>query len=202
MKSKDYITIFDQPPSEPIPIFQQWFENAVSGKVIEPGAFALATSDQLARTSLRTVQLLEISDDSIIFATHENSQKGQEIALTGWASGLFYWRESKQQVSMSGFISKISKENSDRLWSLRPKAAYPMSILSLQSRTLNDENLLRHQALELATYESPLLRPEGWHGYSLKPITIEFWEGAADRLHRRLRYDYTDKRWVNRRLQP
>jgi pyridoxamine 5'-phosphate oxidase len=43
-------------------------------------------------------------------------------------------------------------------------------------------------------------RPENWGGFNLKPDYFEFWQGRANRLHDRIRYQFIEKQWVIERL--
>ncbi|MFC5740520.1 pyridoxal 5'-phosphate synthase [Dyella tabacisoli] len=195
-------SIFDIPPEQPISILREWFDRAVKGQVQEPGVLALATTGTDGRASNRMVHVLDIREHDLIFTSHVKSQKGREIASNGWASGVMYWRETKQQVIVSGVVAPLSNAESDALWAKRPTSTYPMSVASHQSEPLESEPALRAQAEQLARSPTPLVRPEGWVGYGLRPSIVEFWLAAPDRLHSRLRYDATQSGWTNRRLQP
>jgi pyridoxamine 5'-phosphate oxidase len=115
---------------------------------------------------------------------------------------LAYWRETRQQISLSGHIEQLSDAESDALWASRPPVTYPMSVASEQSARLDDEGALRAEAERLAESGEELARPELWCGYHLVPSIVEFWQESPDRLHRRLRYDRTDAGWTAERLQP
>ncbi len=194
--------IFERPPSEPLLLAQQWLEQAKTQQVKQPGALALATHDDAGHVSNRIVQIISIGQEGIVFTSHAQSQKGRDIAATGWASGLFYWRETKQQIILSGPVEKLSPKASDELWDKRPSVTYPMSVASTQSAILDDADALLRWAGELEASGKPLARPDTWLGYVLKPVNIEFWQASTDRLHKRLRYDYIDHCWTSRRLQP
>ncbi|WP_423383276.1 pyridoxal 5'-phosphate synthase [Burkholderia sp. LMG 32019] len=194
--------IFQDPPHEPIPVLRAWLDSARASGVLEPGAMALATTGAEGHASTRMVQVLDVGPDGLLFTTHAGSQKGREIAAFGWASGVLYWRETKQQIVVSGPIGSISIEASDALWAKRSPVTYPMSSVSLQSETLDDEQALRAKAQRLVDAGMPFPRPVGWLGYALRPTIIEFWQASPDQLHNRLRYDATANGWTSRRLQP
>lgn len=193
---------FDQPPAEPIALVRAWFDTAVRHGVREPGVVALATADTAGRTSNRMVQTIRITDRGWVFTSHASSQKGRDLAATGWASGVFYWRETRQQLVITGPVERLPDAESDALWVARPPGTHPMSVAARQSEPLLDEATLRAEAQRLADSGQPLSRPTAWVGYQLVPDMVEFWHGSLDRLHRRLRYDRAGEGWTAVRLQP
>jgi dihydrophenazinedicarboxylate synthase len=193
---------FDQPPADPIALLREWFDAAGEKDVSNPGALALGTVDEQGRTSVRIVAVISITADGLLFTSHAASQKGKDIAANPWASGVLYWRETSQQLTVAGPVEKLTDAESDALWESRPASTYPMSVASEQSAPLADEEALRAEAERLAESDEPLARPDGWAGYHLVPTTVEFWQGSPDRLHRRLRYDQTGSGWTSERLQP
>ncbi|MEV6197398.1 phenazine biosynthesis FMN-dependent oxidase PhzG [Streptomyces sp. NPDC051920] len=196
---------YDQPPSEPLRLLRSWLSQARESGVREPSALALATADSRGRASSRIVAITDVTDQGLVFSSHSCSQKGREIAATGWASGLLYWRETGQQIILSGPIAPVTEAESDALWSARPIPLHAMSTVTRQSEPLedlDDVEALRARARGLELTESPQPRPEFFVGYRLRPDAVEFWSASSDRLHRRLRYDRDALQWRTSRLQP
>lgn len=193
---------YDLPPAEPMKLAQQWIASAAAEGVREPLALALATADRRGHPSTRMVAVLEASDQGLVFTSHSTSQKGREIAETGWASGVLYWRETGQQLILSGPVSVLPDQASDRLWESRPTPLHAMTTASLQSEPLDGAAQLQEEAHRLGSSGSPLPRPGRFVGYRLEPTAVEFWSAADSRLHRRLRYDLTADGWRFVRLQP
>lgn len=193
---------FSSPPPEPLGLLRDWFKRAAAHGVREPGAMALATVDAAGRPSSRMIQTLEITDRGLVFTSHSGSRKGRDIAATGHGSGVLYWRETNQQVILTGTVEPLPEHTSDVLWADRPAAALPMSIATVQSEPLDDEEALLAKANRLAESGQPLARPLSWIGYQLVPSTVEFWQSSPDRLYRRLRYDRAGTGWNTVRLQP
>jgi pyridoxamine 5'-phosphate oxidase len=193
---------YDDPPAEPMGLVRGWFDAAVAHGVREPGVLALATADAAGRTSNRMVQTIELTGRGLVFTSHASSPKGRDLAATGWASGVLYWRETAQQVVLTGPVEQLDAAGSDALWAARPPGTHPMSVASRQSEPLDDEDALRAAARRLADSGAALPRPAAWVGYRLVPDTVEFWHGSPDRLHRRLRYDRAGDGWTHGRLQP
>lgn len=195
--------LFTVPPDEPMATLVAWFDEAKATGVREPGVLALATASAAGRVSNRAVQTIRIDGDGLVFTSHAGSQKGRDIADTGWSSGVLYWREQGRQVVLTGETAPMSAERSDSLWYARPVSTHPMSVAAVQSAPLDDEEKLRAEALRLGESGQALPRPDQWLGYLLAPSTVEFWQAAPDRLHARLRYDRTDDgAWTWTRLQP
>ena len=195
---------FDCPPSDPFPLFHEWVVRAVTRGVPEAAALvaALATADSAGRASNRMVRALDVDDQGLVFTSHLASQKGREIAETGWASAVLWWPQVKQQIIISGAVERLPEAVADGLWHSRPLAVRAMSASSVQSAPLADEESLRAAARRRVKAGQPLPRPAGWLAYRLVPASIEFWQSSADGLHRRLRYDWIAGRWAVVRLQP
>lgn len=194
---------FTVAPGEPMELLRAWFDGAVADAVREPGALALATVDAGGHVSNRFVQVLKIRPTGLVFASHRDSRKGRDLAGTGRAAGVFYWREAGRQVSVSGPARPLPDAESEALWAARHVSTHPMSVASHQSAPLPDEDALRERARHLGRDGAPLPRPESWLGYLLEPESVEFWESdPKDRLHRRLRYERDGSGWRSGRLQP
>ncbi|WP_159941362.1 MULTISPECIES: phenazine biosynthesis FMN-dependent oxidase PhzG [unclassified Nocardiopsis] len=193
---------YETPPDEPMGLVRQWIASAKEEGVREPLSLALATADAKGRASNRMVAVVDVSDRGLVFTTHSSSQKGREIDETRWASGLLYWRETAQQLILSGPVSLLPETESDGLWAARPPQLHPMTTVSRQSDPLDDAESLLAQAQRLSESGTPLPRPTRFVGYRLEPDTVEFWSAAPTRMHRRLRYDRVSDGWTAVRLQP
>ncbi|MFD6424606.1 phenazine biosynthesis FMN-dependent oxidase PhzG [Streptomyces sp. NPDC060198] len=193
---------YDDPPADPIALVRAWLDRAVELGVREPRALALATADGRGRPSTRIVAFLTVDDDGLLFTTHSTSRKSREITETGWASGLLYWRETGQQISLNGPVTAVPEGEADALWSGRPVPLHAMSAASRQSEPLTDPDALLAHAEELGALRSALPRPERYVGYRLRPDEVEFWSARSDRLHHRLGYRRDGSTWSVTRLQP
>lgn len=193
---------FRDPPGDPVQLFNQWYDRAVEHGVREPNALAFATADERGRVWSRTIRLLRVTDEGLLFISHAHSGKGRDLARNPWASGVLYWPELKQQVILGGRVHRVSDAESERLWFARSPSTHPMSVASRQSEPLHDEDALREQARRLGGEGGPLPRPDGFCGYRMALHAVEFWHDGEDRLHLRLRYDRENGAWKATRLQP
>lgn len=193
---------YEAPPEDPVPVLRNWLERAIRCGVREPKALALATANRYGRPSTRIVAVNYISRAGIVFSTHAGSQKGRELAENPWASGVLYWRETSQQIILTGPVERLPASEADRLWMARPKYTHAMSVASRQSEELTDVAALRAKADRLSRVSGPLPRPESYCAFELRPESLEFWANGKDRLHERLRYSRAGDGWVAKRLQP
>jgi pyridoxamine 5'-phosphate oxidase len=194
---------FDNPPADPIALLHRWVAIAAERDVREALVVSLATVNGHGRPASRMVLLKEIAEDgALVFTTHTGSRKGQDLAGTPWASVNFYWRETLQQITVSGRAEQLSEQRAAELFAERPVAAQATTAVSRQSTPLADEQELHARAQELIDAGKALPKPDGWGGYRIIPGTIEFWQGKSSRLHRRLEYVRTGSTWTGTRLQP
>lgn len=193
---------YEDPPPEPMGLVQRWLARAVELGVREPRALALATADRRGRPSTRTVAFTAVDDRGVLFTTHGTSRKSREITETGWASGLLYWRETGQQISLGGPAVRVGETEADALWHARAVPLHAMSAASRQSEPLTDPSALRAEAERLGASGAALERPDRFVGYRLRPQEVEFWCARPDRLHLRLRYERHRGGWRVSRLQP
>jgi pyridoxamine 5'-phosphate oxidase len=193
---------YDAPPPEPIGLVRSWLARATDLGVREPRALALATADAQGRTSTRIIAFNALTDRGLVFTSHSTSQKGRELVVNPWASGLLYWRETGQQIVLSGPVVMLSDAESDDLWLSRPVALHFMSTVSNQSDPLLDTEAMLSEVGRLEAIGRPLPRPPRFVGYRLEPAVVEFWSASPDRLHRRLRYARAGDEWRTTRLQP
>lgn len=193
---------FENPPHDPMPLLVAWVDKAEQLGVLEPYNIALATTDGDGNVTNRFVLAKSFDSEGMLFATNTSSAKGLQLTANPRAAAAIYWRETRQQLRLTGRVSVAAVEESDAIWVDRSVESQAAATASMQSEPLPDDAEYRANATRLAAPGSPLPRPTDWNGYRLHPSSLEFWHGGADRMHRRLRYDLTDSGWTHERLYP
>jgi pyridoxamine 5'-phosphate oxidase len=185
--------------------FRRWFADAVAApEVVEPNAMVVATAAASGRPGVRTVLLKAVDEAGFVFFTNYDSRKGRQIAANPQVSLLFGWHPLHRQVIVGGTVERVDRAVTEAYFAGRPRGAQLGAWASPQSRVVSRDEL------ERAVEELAVRFPEGtavpapphWGGFLVRPDTVEFWQGRADRLHDRLRYRRDGKTWLVERLAP
>lgn len=193
-------------PVEPFALFTRWFEEAVKTEQapVEANAMTLATVDGEGRPHCRVLLLKALDAQGFTFFTNYESDKGRHLQANPFAAMTFFWPTLERQVRIEGRVSKVSHEESDAYFQVRPLGSRLGAWASPQSRVIADraelEGLLK--ATEQRFSDGQPHCPEHWGGYRLVPERIEFWQGRSSRLHDRLNYRLIDQAWQRDRLAP
>lgn len=193
-------------PANPFELFNTWLTQASSNEiVVEANAMVLSTEINDQPTS-RTVLLKDLTDQGFTFFSNYESRKGKEILENNKVSLLFPWYPMERQVIILGITSKISRDDSEKYFTSRPRTSQLGAWASEQSTELASRQELeeKFKALENKFANDEIIPvPPHWGGYLVNPISIEFWQGRYSRLHDRIRYVRDDnKNWHFKRLNP
>lgn len=189
----------------PIAQFEIWFQQAMAAEITEVNAMTLATVREDGFPNARIVLLKGLDTRGFQFFTNYHSQKGRELVENGKASLVFFWKELERQVRVVGTVEKLSALESDEYFNTRPEGSRIGAWTSPQSEIIPDRNWLENmqEKMRLKFAEEPIIRPEHWGGFIVQPITVEFWQGRASRLHDRIQYQLNNEnQWKIVRLAP
>ena len=161
--------------ADPVDLFLEWLDHALTAGVPQPHAFSLATATESGQVSSRMLILKNVEhgpapEGSLVlpaaagtgsfgvweFASTRGSRKGRELTANPLAAMNFYWATLGRQVRVVGAVATSSAEASARDWEERPGA---------DGRTNPD-----------------------WQLYALNATEVEFWQASPDRHHIRHRY--------------
>jgi pyridoxamine 5'-phosphate oxidase len=189
---------------DPIELFKEWFDAAAESGLFLPEAAALATASPEGAPSVRMVLLKTLDARGFVFYTNYESRKAAELEANPRAALCFHWAVLERQVRVEGRVERVSTDESFAYYSTRPRGSRIGAWASRQSEPLPSrealEERVRHFEREYPGEVVPL--PPFWGGYLLRPETIEFWQGKADRLHERLSFRRVEGRWETVRLYP
>lgn len=190
----------------PMELFQKWFHEVDTHfQQDETNAMTLSTLGLDGYPKNRVVLLKKYDFEGFIFYTNYESEKGKAMDVNPNVCLSFHWAAAERQVIIKGASEKIAANLSDGYFESRPKGSQLGAIASRQSSVIRNREILEEKLKSLESeYESkPITRPEFWGGFKVKPIEIEFWQGRANRLHDRIRYQLqTDFSWKIERLSP
>lgn len=189
--------------ADPFVQFRTWFDQAVNSALPLANGMTLATCDRHGQPSSRVVLLKDI-DHGLVFYSNYDSRKGREIAANPRAALLFWWQALHRQVRVEGIVEQISAAESDAYFESRPRESNLSAMASAQSQVVSDRKALEKAVATLREQLEgrELERPGVWGGYRLVPRRFEFFQGRADRLHDRLRYQRRGDAWTVARLNP
>ena len=191
--------------ADPIALFRQWQDEAAAAGAILPDAMTLATADAAGHPSARTVLLKGVDERGFVFYTNYSSRKGTELTANPSASLVFGWHPIGRQVVVAGRAERVPRHETESYFASRPRESQLGAWASPQSHPIASRKLLegRYEQLENKYREAEFLpRPRQWGGFGVEPFLIEFWQGRPNRMHDRICYMLTDKKWVARRLAP
>ncbi|MEZ5472065.1 MAG: pyridoxamine 5'-phosphate oxidase [Marinicella sp.] len=188
----------------PFEQFEYWFQQARTAELKEVNAMSLATVRADGMPQVRTVLLKIFDDRGFVFFTNYNSAKAHEINSNPQASILFPWLDLERQVRISGEVEKISKAESFKYFTSRPRGSQLGAWISEQSQVISSRTVLKTLMNQIKEKfkDGQIPLPDSWGGYRIVPESFEFWQGRANRLHDRFKYTQTEQGWEIDRLAP
>ena len=201
--SQKSLDLSDVAPN-PIQQFNQWFSEARNAQLPEPNAMHLSTVSPEGHPAGRVVLLKGIENEKFIFYTNYQSRKGQEIARNPYVALTFFWAELERQVRIEGRASQVDEQTSTEYFHSRPRTSQIGAWASPQSQPIQGREILdeRRENYTQKFSDQEVPKPPHWGGFSVDPVSFEFWQGRPSRLHDRIYYQLEDVRWKVQRLAP
>lgn len=189
--------------ADPLKQFERWLSEALDAKLPEPNAMTLATVGADGRPSTRVVLAKQVDGAGVVWFTNYRSRKGRDLDVHPFAALQFHWVDLERVVRIEGEVTRVSDEESDAYFAVRPLDSRLGAWASPQSEVISSRAVLVANAAKVsARYGLHPPRPAHWGGYRLVPTLWEFWQGRSSRLHDRLRYRLAGDDWVRERLAP
>lgn len=190
---------------DPFDLFQTWLEDAEKTEICDPNAMALATALPDGTPSLRMVLLKAFDRDGFTFFTNKESRKGRELTINAKAALCFHWKTRQRQVRVEGAVETVPIPLVDAYFKTRHVLSRLGAWASRQSQPLENRAALEScvAALEQKYAGGDIPCPPHWGGYRVVPVTIEFWQEGAGRLHDRFLFTRQENGgWILQRLNP
>jgi len=193
-------------PAEVIATFEALLERARASDDREPHAMTVASVAADGQPSTRTVLLKAFDARGFVFYTNFESRKGRQLAGDPRAALTIHWKgiDEGVQVHAEGPVEVVTDAEADAYFATRPRGSQVGAWASLQSQPLDSRETFEARIAEVeARYAGqPVPRPPHWSGFRVRPVALEFWYGAAFRLHERQRWTWVDGAWERRMLFP
>jgi len=184
--------------------FERWMQQAIAAGLRDPTAMSLATVSPDGRPWQRFVLLKHCDERGFVFYTNLESRKATHIAQNPRVSLHFPWSDLERQVTVAGTVERVSAADTLRYFLSRPRDSQLAAWSSAQSRRLSSRQVLEAEFARMkqkfASGDIPL--PSFWGGFRVVPEAFEFWQGRPSRLHDRLRFRLSGKKWLRERLAP
>jgi len=189
---------------DPLDLFTEWFRAARDSAIYLPESMTLSTATPDGAPSARQVLLKGFDANGFVFYTNYESRKARELAANPRCALTLHWAFLQRQVRIEGTAARTTTEESAAYFRTRARGSQLGAWASKQSDVLTTREELdvcvKKMERTWAGKEIPL--PPFWGGYRVAPASIEFWQGRADRLHDRLRYERSGDGWTVKRLYP
>jgi pyridoxamine 5'-phosphate oxidase len=192
---------------DPVEQWNRWYAVAESGGIPEANAFALATLGTDDIPDARTLLARGFDARGLVFFTNYHSIKSSQLDEHPYAGAVFHWQALHRQVRLRGPVLRVDDAENDAYFASRPRESQIGAWASPQSEPVASRQELDQRVAELTAQFAgrPVPRPPFWGGWRLVPVSFEFWQGRAARLHDRFRYTRNDtdpNRWDITRLAP
>ncbi len=189
---------------DPVAQFSRWLADASAAGLPEPNAMVLATVSAAGQPRGRTVLLKSHDSRGFVFYTNRTSRKGTDLAAVARACLTFPWYALQRQAIIEGTVEELSTAESEPYFHSRPRGSQIGAWASRQSTVIGSRDELEKRVAELEQRwdSQPVPMPEFWGGYRVIPSVIEFWQGRANRLHDRFRYQRAGDGWTIDRQAP
>ena len=200
------LPVFDplSAPDTPSELFTEWLLGALEAGVREPHAMMVSTAGADGNPTARTLILKGVGPDGWRFASDGGSVKARDLAQRPFAALTFYWPPLARQIRVRGPVVAAGAEDSAADFLARSTGARAEALVGRQSQPLADlaeRDAAVKESLERLEDDPDLVAP-GWTLHTVRPESVEFWQGDKERRHTRLVYVREGEGWRKQLLWP
>ena len=192
-------------PDAPVGLFLHWLQDAINAGVPEARAATLSTVDADGLPDARVLTVRDVSaDGGFKIATGDDSAKGRQLSTNPNCALTFYWSPQARAVRIRGTAQRATAAESATDFLARHPQTRVNALAAPQSSTFSTDaarDALVTQAQAALELDPGIVSPH-WTVWTVIPRTIEFWQGAPNRIHERLSYIRTETGWDRQRLWP
>jgi pyridoxine/pyridoxamine 5'-phosphate oxidase len=112
------------------------------------------------------MKIREISDRGLLFCTNYNSKKGVELDSNPRASVCFFWDSMDRQAIVTGSVERISRAESEKIFSQVAYERQITSIVSDQGQPICEKQALFDQYYKVSKeleQAKEVKAPESWY---------------------------------------
>lgn len=195
---------FGTAPDNPQALFLDWLDAAIAAGIAEPHAMTLSTVDPQGHPDARVLILKNVDSRGWHFAISAASPKGRQVAANPAAALTFYWQKLGRQVRIRGRAVALDADECAQDLLARSVDARANVLLERQSEPLDARPSVAAAMTDAKARiaADPDLVSPVWRAYAVAPETVEFWQGATDRLHDRLIFRRNGAGWDRELLWP
>lgn len=188
----------------PLEVLSKWLVEAREAGLEDADAMGLATVGADGSPSARLVSLKRLDQSGLVFTTALWSRKVAELRGNPRVAATFYWHSLGRQARVEGRAEIAERELAEELFVERPRSHRLQAHVSRQGEEIESVEGLRErfERLDAELGEGLVPCPEDWGAVRIVPDRIEFWEEAADRIHRRTLFVASAGEWRRSLLAP
>lgn len=194
---------------DPRTLMVQFVTEAIDAGIPEPQAITLVTVDEAGRPDARVLIIKDIDQDgNIAIATSPRSVKGRQLSNNPHVALSWYCTPHARAIRIRGVASLADSEVASADFRARSERAKAIAMAGAQSSTVDSDvdrgALIDDMELKIAASSDTGTSPSSveWQVWLIAPQEVEFWQGAKDRNHDRLKYKRKGKDWERTTLWP
>lgn len=194
----------------PRPLMIDFLSDAIDASIPEAHAITLATVDEDGRPDARVLIIKDIDrDGNIAIATSSRSAKGRQLANDPHVALSWYCSPHARAIRIRGIATAMGDEVASTDFQARSSRAKAIALTGIQSSKVPDGTdraaLIDRMETEIsasADTGAVISGGKDWQVWLIIPEEVEFWQGAKDRNHDRLKYKRTSEGWERTTLWP